>query len=63
VRRLIDHQARFISSATGGPVSYSDEHLRRVHQTFGITTHRAIARVALRMRRYLERRNASHPEQ
>jgi hemoglobin len=38
MRRLIDHQARFISSVTGGPASYSDEHLRRVHQNFGITT-------------------------
>lgn len=38
MRRLIDHQARFISAVTGGPASYSDEHLRRVHRGFGITT-------------------------
>lgn len=38
VRRLIDHQARFVSSLMGGPASYTDEHLRRVHQRLGITT-------------------------
>jgi hemoglobin len=29
--RLIDHQSRFIASVMGGPASYSDEHLRRIH--------------------------------
>lgn len=38
VRRLIDHQAKFISSVMGGPASYTDEHLRRVHERLGITT-------------------------
>ena len=38
MRRLLDHQARFISSVTGGPASYTDEHLRRVHERLGITT-------------------------
>jgi hemoglobin len=38
MRRLIDHQARFVSSVMGGPASYSDEHLRRIHQRHGITT-------------------------
>ncbi|HEU4451312.1 MAG TPA: group 1 truncated hemoglobin [Gaiellaceae bacterium] len=38
MRRLIDHQARFISAVTGGPASYSDDHLRRVHERLGITT-------------------------
>lgn len=38
VRRLIDHQARFVSSVMGGPASYTDEHLRRVHERLGITT-------------------------
>jgi hemoglobin len=37
MKRLLDHQARFISYVTGGPVSYTDEHLRRVHERFGIT--------------------------
>lgn len=35
--RLIDHQAKFISYLTGGPASYSDNHLQRVHARLGIT--------------------------
>jgi hemoglobin len=31
MRRLIDHQTRFIASLMDGPVSYSDDHLRRIH--------------------------------
>lgn len=38
MRRLIDHQVQFLSSVLGGPASFSDEHLRRVHARFGITT-------------------------
>ena len=37
MKRLLDHQARFISSVTGGPASYTDDHLRRVHARLGIT--------------------------
>jgi hemoglobin len=37
MRRLIDHQTRFVSSLTGGPASYTDEHLRRVHARLAIT--------------------------
>jgi hemoglobin len=37
MKRLLDHQARFIASVTGGPASYTDEHLRRVHERLGIT--------------------------
>jgi hemoglobin len=37
MKRLLDHQARFISSVTGGPASYTDDHLRRVHAGLGIT--------------------------
>lgn len=37
MKRLLDHQARFISYVTGGPASYTDEHLRRVHARLGIT--------------------------
>lgn len=38
MKRLLDHQARFISYVTGGPASYTDEHLRRVHGRLGIST-------------------------
>ena len=31
MKRLIDHQTQFISSLMGGPASYTNEHLERVH--------------------------------
>ncbi|MCL5777364.1 group 1 truncated hemoglobin [Limibaculum sp. FT325] len=31
MKRLIDHQTKFISAILGGPASYSDERLRQVH--------------------------------
>jgi hemoglobin len=35
--RLIDHQTKFFASMMGGPASFSDEHLERVHAHLGIT--------------------------
>jgi hemoglobin len=37
MKRLIDHQTKFISSMMGGPASYTNEHLERVHARLGIT--------------------------
>ena len=37
MRRLIDHQTKFIASMMGGPASFSDEMLERVHANLGIT--------------------------
>lgn len=37
MRRLVDHQTKFIASLMGGPVSYSNEHMERVHAHLGIT--------------------------
>lgn len=37
MRRLIDHQTRFIATVMGGPASYSNDHLERVHARLGIT--------------------------
>ncbi len=34
--RLIDHQTKFIASMMGGPASFSDEHLARIHARMGI---------------------------
>ncbi len=34
---LIDHQTKFIATLMGGPVSYTDEHLRQVHLRLKIT--------------------------
>ena len=36
MRVLIDHQTKFIASMMGGPASYTDEHLKRVHANLGI---------------------------
>jgi hemoglobin len=36
MRRQIDHQSKFISAVMGGPASYGDEHLQRVHARLGI---------------------------
>lgn len=37
MRRQIDHQSKFISAVMGGPGSYTDDHLQRVHARLGIT--------------------------
>ena len=37
MRGLIDHQTKFIAAVMGGPASFSDDVLRRVHAPLGIT--------------------------
>ena len=37
MKTLIDHQTKFISSMMGGPASYTNDHLERVHANLGIT--------------------------
>lgn len=37
MRNLIDHQTKFVASVMGGPASFSDDVLRRVHEPLGIT--------------------------
>lgn len=53
MRRLIDHQTKFIASLMGGPASYTDEHLARVHERLHITD-AAFDRMALVLREALE---------
>ncbi len=36
MRKLIDHQTKFVSSLMGGPASYSNEELERVHRRLDI---------------------------
>ena len=36
MKKLIDHQTKFISSVMGGPASYSNEELERVHAHLNI---------------------------
>ena len=47
MKRLIDHQTKFIASVLGGPASYSNEHLERVHATLDITEAVFLETVAL----------------
>jgi len=37
MRRLIDHQTKFIAYLMGGPASFTNDHLERVHAHLGIT--------------------------
>jgi hemoglobin len=37
MRRLIDHQTKFIASVMGGPASYTNDHIERVHARLGIS--------------------------
>jgi hemoglobin len=37
MRTLIDHQTKFIAYLMGGPASYTNDHLERVHDRLGIT--------------------------
>jgi len=37
MKRLVDHQTKFVSSLLGGPASYTDERLRQLHLHLGIT--------------------------
>src|SRR5690606_27963520 len=53
VRRLIDHQTKFIAMVMGGPASFPDEALRRAHAGLGVS--RAdFAEMALLLREALE---------
>ncbi|MEH6823756.1 MAG: group 1 truncated hemoglobin [Motiliproteus sp.] len=36
MRRLVDHQTKFISALMGGPASFSNEALQRAHARLGI---------------------------
>lgn len=37
IRRLMDHQTKFVSALMGGPASFTNDHLRRAHVGMGIT--------------------------
>lgn len=36
MKKLIDHQTKFIAALMGGPVAYTNEHLERVHANLAI---------------------------
>jgi hemoglobin len=37
MRRIVDHQTKFVSSLLGGPASYTDDQIRRTHDHLAIT--------------------------
>lgn len=47
MKRLIDHQTKFIATVMGGPASYTDEQLERVHAHLGITEDAFVESMAL----------------
>lgn len=47
MKRLIDHQTKFIAALMGGPASYTNEQLERVHANLGITEEAFMEAVAL----------------
>lgn len=47
MKRLIDHQTKFIATVMGGPASYTDEQLERVHAHLGITEDAFVEAMAL----------------
>ena len=47
MKRLIDHQTKFIASLMGGPASYTNEHLDRVHARLYITEQAFMEAMAL----------------
>lgn len=51
--RLVDHQTKFFASMMGGPASFTDETLRRVHVRLGISGE-AFDEMALVLRETLE---------
>ena len=53
MKNLIDHQTKFIASLMGGPTSYTNEHLERVHDRLGITE-TAILEAMMLLRETLE---------
>lgn len=52
MRALVDHQTKFIASVMGGPASYSDEALKKVHASFEID-HASFAEMAKLLRETL----------
>ncbi|HSK94691.1 MAG TPA: group 1 truncated hemoglobin [Candidatus Angelobacter sp.] len=59
--RLVDHQSRFIASVMGGPASYTDEHLHRVHARLSIT-HAEFAEMASLLAETLEDQGFADPD-
>ena len=53
MKKLIDHQTKFVASLMGGPASYTDDELTRIHKHLEITM-AAFKEMALLMEETLE---------
>jgi hemoglobin len=53
MRRLVDHQTKFIASVMGGPASYTNEQLRELHARMNID-HAAFDEMAMLLEETLE---------
>ena len=53
MRQLVDHQTKFIASVMGGPASYSDDVLRKIHEPHNIDR-AAFAEMSRLLRQTLE---------
>ena len=61
MRRQIDHQSKFISAVMGGPASYSDDHLQRVHARLGID-HEAFVVMGSLLKEAMEDHDMADPD-
>lgn len=61
MRALVDHQTKFIASVMGGPASYSDEVLRKVHAPHNIDQ-AAFREMARLLRETLEQNGVEAPD-
>ena len=61
MRTLIDHQTKFVASVTGGPASYDNEMLEKVHARLGITEEAFLEAVDL-LKETLEDSGLSEPD-
>lgn len=53
MRRLVDHQTKFVASVTGGPASYTNEMLERIHVPLNVSE-AAFAEMAALLQETLE---------
>lgn len=53
MRTLVDHQTKFVASVTGGPASYTNEMIQRIHAPLQVTES-AFAEMSALLRETLE---------
>ena len=61
MKRLIDHQTKFVATVMGGPASYTNENLREVHAHLHIT-HDAMAEMLELLEETLDDFDVARPD-